>query len=99
MFCYQCEQTAKGEGCTVVGVCGKDHTVASLQDLLIHLLKGLSQYAVEGRKVGVTDREVNTFTFEALFATVRDVCLSARLASRLPGFIAVVRSFPSIARM
>ena len=73
MFCYQCEQTAKGEGCTVVGVCGKDHTVASLQDLLIHLLKGLSQYAVEGRKVGVTDREVNTFTFEALFATVTNV--------------------------
>jgi hydroxylamine reductase len=73
MFCYQCEQTAKGEGCTSVGVCGKDHNVASLQDLLIHLVQGLSQYAVEGRKVGLSDPGVNTFTFEALFATVTNV--------------------------
>jgi len=73
MFCYQCEQTAKGEGCTATGVCGKDHNVASLQDLLIYLIRGLSQYAVEGRKVGLSDPEVNTFTFEALFATVTNV--------------------------
>ena len=73
MFCYQCEQTAKGEGCTSTGVCGKDHNVASLQDLLIYLVQGLSQYAVEGRKVGLSDPEVNTFTFEALFATVTNV--------------------------
>ena len=46
MFCYQCEQTAKGEGCTRVGVCGKEPEVATLQDLLIDALKGLSQYAV-----------------------------------------------------
>ena len=46
MFCYQCEQTAKGEGCTRVGVCGKEPEVATLQDLLIYALKGLSQYAV-----------------------------------------------------
>ncbi len=46
MFCYQCEQTAKGEGCTRVGVCGKEPEVATLQDLLIFALKGLSQYAV-----------------------------------------------------
>ena len=50
MFCYQCEQTAKGEGCTKVGVCGKDADVAALQDLLVDALKGLSQVAVEGRK-------------------------------------------------
>jgi hydroxylamine reductase len=73
MFCYQCEQTAKGEGCTSTGVCGKDHNVASLQDLLVYLVQGLSQYAVEGRKVGVSDPEANTFTFEALFATVTNV--------------------------
>jgi hydroxylamine reductase len=73
MFCYQCEQAAKGEGCTVVGVCAKTHEVACLQDLLVHLLKGLSLYAVEGRKVGVDDREVNVFTFEALFSTVTNV--------------------------
>jgi len=73
MFCYQCEQTAKGEGCTVSGVCGKSHEVASLQDLLIYLAKGISLYALEGRKVGVVDREVNTFTFEALFSTLTNV--------------------------
>ena len=65
MFCYQCEQTAKGEGCTKVGVCGKESDVASLQDLLIYALKGLSLYAVEGRKVGVVDPEVNDFTCKA----------------------------------
>ena len=59
MFCYQCEQTAKGEGCTKVGVCGKQPEVAALQDLLIYALKGLAHVAVEGRKVGVSDREVD----------------------------------------
>ncbi|MDO8784767.1 MAG: hydroxylamine reductase [Syntrophales bacterium] len=73
MFCYQCEQTAKGEGCTIVGVCGKQPEIAALQDLLIHSLKGLSLYAVEGRKVGVNEREVNVFTCEALFATLTNV--------------------------
>ncbi len=73
MFCYQCEQTAKGEGCTKIGVCGKQPEVATLQDLLIHALKGLSLYAVEGRKVGVTDSEVNVFTCEAVFSTLTNV--------------------------
>jgi hydroxylamine reductase len=46
MFCFQCEQTAKGEGCTVVGVCGKQPDAAALQDLLVYALTGLSLYAV-----------------------------------------------------
>ena len=73
MFCYQCEQAAKGEGCTVLGVCGKDPQVAALQDLLIYNLQGLSQLAAEGRKVGVSDRDVNVFTCEACFATLTNV--------------------------
>ena len=73
MFCYQCEQTAKGEGCTKVGVCGKPHDVATLQDLLVYALKGLALYAIEGRKVGVVDREVNVFTVQALFSTLTNV--------------------------
>jgi hydroxylamine reductase len=73
MFCYQCEQAAKGEGCTVLGVCGKDPQVAALQDLLVYALQGLAQVAVAGRKVGVTDREVNVFTCEASFATLTNV--------------------------
>ncbi|MEJ2671907.1 MAG: hydroxylamine reductase [Deltaproteobacteria bacterium] len=73
MFCYQCEQAAKGEGCTVKGVCGKSPEVAALQDLLIYTLQGLSQLAVAGRKVGVSDREVNAFTCEAAFSTLTNV--------------------------
>jgi hydroxylamine reductase len=80
MFCYQCEQTAKGEGCTKLGVCGKEPEVATLQDLLIYAVKGLSAVAVEGRKVGVTDNEVNLFTVQALFSTLTNVD-STRTAS------------------
>jgi len=73
MFCYQCEQTAKGTGCTIQGVCGKLPEVAALQDLLLYTLMGLSQVAVEGRKAGVSDREVNVFTVQAAFATLTNV--------------------------
>jgi hydroxylamine reductase len=73
MFCYQCEQTAKGEGCTRVGVCGKKPEVASLQDLLIYALKGLSLYASEGRRVGAVDQDIDGFTVKALFATLTNV--------------------------
>jgi hydroxylamine reductase len=73
MFCYQCEQTAKGEGCTRLGVCGKQPEVAGLQDLLIYALKGLSLFAVEGRKVGIHDRNINIFTVQALFSTLTNV--------------------------
>lgn len=73
MFCYQCEQTAKGTGCTVLGVCGKKPEVAALQDLLLYMLMGLSQVAVEGRKAGVTDRDVNVFTVKAAFSTLTNV--------------------------
>ena len=73
MFCYQCEQTAKGEGCTKIGVCGKQPEVADLQDLLIHALEGLSLLAVEGRKMGISDREINVFTCESLFSTLTNV--------------------------
>jgi hydroxylamine reductase len=73
MFCYQCEQTAKGTGCTVQGVCGKLPEVAALQDLLLYTLMGLSQVATEGRKVAVTDRETNVFTVKAAFSTLTNV--------------------------
>ena len=84
MFCYQCEQTAFGTGCTKVGVCGKSPEVAALQDLLTYALKGLALYAVEGRKVGVTDHEANVFTAQALFSTLTNVDFDA---SRFPPLI------------
>jgi len=73
MFCFQCEQTAKGEGCTKIGVCGKQPDVAVLQDLLIYAVKGLSQVAVEGRKVGIRDTAIDHFTCEAIFSTLTNV--------------------------
>lgn len=76
MFCYQCEQVIKN-GCTKTGACGKQPDVASLQDLLIHALKGLSLYAVEGRKAGVNESTVNAFTVKALFSTLTNVNFDA----------------------
>ena len=73
MFCYQCEQTMKGKGCTRVGVCGKTPEVAALQDLLIHSLKGLSIASVAGRKVNISDKETNRFTCMAMFSTLTNV--------------------------
>jgi len=74
MFCYQCEQTAKGTGCTVRGVCGKDPTTATLQDLLLYACKGISMYAHRARQVaGKKDREIDLFVIEALFTTVTNV--------------------------
>jgi hydroxylamine reductase len=70
MFCYQCEQTSKGEACTKIGVCGKTAEVAALQDLLVHGLKGLSLAAVEARRLKVDLAAVNRFTAEGLFSTL-----------------------------
>lgn len=73
MFCYQCEQTMGGKGCTRMGVCGKTADVAALQDLLIHTLKGLSIAAAAGRTVGISDVETNHFTCMAMFSTLTNV--------------------------
>jgi len=73
VFCYQCEQTAKGTGCTVQGVCGKDARTAALQDLLVHATKGLAMYAHRARELGAKDREIDVFCIEALFTTVTNV--------------------------
>ena len=73
MFCFQCEQTAKGEGCTKLGICGKRPDVAALQDLLVQVVKGLSAVAVEARKAGIVDDEVNHYTVRALFSTLTNV--------------------------
>jgi hydroxylamine reductase len=73
MFCYQCEQTAKGTGCTVAGVCGKNPDVAALQDLLVYMLRGLGQLSTEAKAAGVNDEAIDLFTCEALFVTLTNV--------------------------
>ncbi|HEX7482168.1 MAG TPA: hydroxylamine reductase, partial [Candidatus Bathyarchaeia archaeon] len=70
MFCYQCEQTAKGQGCTIAGVCGKTADVANLQDLLVYKLRELSQLVIQG---GLKDEKIGVFTAEALFVTLTNV--------------------------
>jgi hydroxylamine reductase len=83
MFCFQCEQTSKGEGCTKIGVCGKQPDVAALQDLLIYAVKGLSQVAVEGRKVGINDNKLDHFACEAIFSTLTNVDFDSNRFVRL----------------
>ena len=73
MFCYQCEQTMKGEGCQVVGNCGKDETTADLQDLLIYALKGISMYAHRAQQLGASDADIDAFTVNAIYATLTNV--------------------------
>lgn len=73
MFCNQCEQTAKGTGCTAMGVCGKTAEVAGIEDLLTHAVQGLSIVAAAGRKAGVVDNAVDRFTCEAIFSCLTNV--------------------------
>ncbi|MFA6130437.1 MAG: hydroxylamine reductase [Candidatus Omnitrophota bacterium] len=73
MFCYQCEQTVGGTGCTKLGVCGKNEDVQSLQDTLLYGLKGIAAYAYHARELGAHDEEVDAFMHEALFKTVTNV--------------------------
>jgi len=74
MFCYQCEQTAKGTGCTVSGVCGKTAEVANLQDLLVYKLRELSQLlSLQTQKQNNHDETIDVFIAEALFTTLTNV--------------------------
>lgn len=73
MFCYQCQETAKGSGCTMRGVCGKSKEVANLQDLLIYTIKGIAQVAQEGLKEGLSFPKANFFTIDGLFITITNV--------------------------
>ena len=70
MFCYQCQETAKGTGCTIKGVCGKPENVAKLQDLLIYTLKGIAIVAVQARERHLERKDVDKFIMESLFSTI-----------------------------
>ena len=73
MFCNQCEETAKGFGCTVRGVCGKDEEAAGLQDVLIYTLKGLSTRNLAAMKAGGGNPDAGKFVAGCLFATLTNV--------------------------
>jgi hydroxylamine reductase len=73
MYCIQCEQTAKGTGCTSFGVCGKDPQTAALQDLLIYAVKDIARYAHRAGELGARDRAVDVFVVKMLFTTLTNV--------------------------
>jgi len=70
MFCYQCQETAKGTGCTTVGVCGKKEETAGLQDLLIYVVKGIAVWGKKAADYNVFDKQAAAFITEALFTTI-----------------------------
>ena len=73
MFCNQCEETAKGTGCTARGVCGKDDATAGLQDVLIYLCKGISVRNIAAMETGKGNKEAGAFIAESLFSTLTNV--------------------------
>ena len=70
MFCYQCQETAKGTGCEVRGVCGKNEEVAKLQDLLIYANKGISEIVIKGNVDVNSISEINHEVLKSLFITI-----------------------------
>jgi hydroxylamine reductase len=84
MFCYQCEQTTKGTGCTKAGTCGKDAVTAAFQDLLVHMTAAMAVYGRLARQDGIRDPEADLAMIEALFTTVTNVNFDAdRVAERI----------------
>ena len=77
MFCYQCQEAAGGVACTGKrGVCGVPDEVIHYQDLLIHLVKGISIYSTKARELGIDNEEVNEFVVKSLFKTITNVNFS-----------------------
>jgi hydroxylamine reductase len=70
MYCDQCQETAKGSACTVVGMCGKNEDVSNLQDVLVYMAKGVSIYANIARENKLIIAEADKYVFEALFVTI-----------------------------
>ena len=74
MFCFQCQETAKNQGCTINGMCGKKGRTAELQDLLIYNLKGIAVLAQKAKETGLNVPEANgRFIAEGLFTTITNV--------------------------
>lgn len=70
MYCFQCQETAKNQGCTVRGVCGKTEETANLQDLLIYVLRGISIYGEKAKQAGGLDKKKGMFIAQSLFSTI-----------------------------
>lgn len=70
MFCFQCQETANGTGCTIAGICGKKDDLANMQDLLVYVVKGLGIVHTEARELGLKNSKVDEFIVNSLFMTI-----------------------------
>jgi hydroxylamine reductase len=94
MFCYQCQETAKGTGCVVRGVCGKTDDVAQMQDLLVWVAKGISILGTIAREKHYSSAKVDRFVQEALFTTITNANFDrARIIERIHEGIALRENF------
>ena len=96
MFCYQCEETVKGTGCTIKGVCGKEDETAAYQDVLIHICKGSAIRNLAAMKNGNGNSDAGLFIAEALFATLTNVNFDkARFTEMINRAVAIRDTLPA----
>ncbi len=100
MFCFQCQETAKGTGCTVKGVCGKEASTANYQDLLLGVVRGVATIDRTIRKAGVQSVEgVDSYFVDALFATITNANFDdASILKRVDKGIALKKQLLAIAK-
>jgi len=95
MFCYQCEETARGTGCTVKGVCGKEAATAGLMDVLIYLCKGIAERNIAAAAKGKANPDASSFIAESLFATLTNTNFDdVRLRSLITQAVTIRDSLP-----
>ena len=95
MFCYQCEETVKGTGCTIKGVCGKEDEIAAYQDVLIWICKGISVRNLAAMEKGKGSPDAGMFIADALFATLTNVNFDkARFTEMINKAVAIRDALP-----
>jgi len=96
MFCYQCEETARGTGCTVKGVCGKESATAGLMDVAIYLCKGIAERNIAAAKMGNENEDAGLFIAEVLFSTLTNVNFDdQRFRARIAQAMAIRDALPA----
>jgi hydroxylamine reductase len=70
MFCYQCQEAAKGVGCEIKGVCGKTSDVANLQDLLLFVTKGVAWWSQKADEAGIKNADAEKYIIDSMFITI-----------------------------
>src|SRR5512137_2159547 len=95
MFCYQCEETVKGTGCTVKGICGKEDEIAAYQDVLICLCKGISVRNLAAMEKGRGNPDAGQFIAESLFAKLNNIDFAkARFTTLINKTVAIQDALP-----